>query len=257
MSNDLEKAVQRLCLAFPEAEELNSRGTLNYRVRGGKVFATYLVNHHGDGRIALWLRTPADMQDAHVRSEPAHFFVPPYVGPSGWLGVRLDAGLPWKRVAPIVRAAYEAVAPAKLRSQLKATPAVPAPKRLPSMADLDPKNTPRGREVLGSMRKICLALPDSSEGLQFGHSVWRAGKKVFAQAYAYEAAWRVSFWVGVDAQWLYTKDPRYSIPPYTGHNGWIALDVSRAHKDSELQTLALGSYRHFALRRMLEKLPAA
>jgi predicted DNA-binding protein (MmcQ/YjbR family) len=197
------------------------------------------------------------MQDTHVRAEPTHFFVPPYVGPSGWLGVRLDAGLAWKRVAPIVRAAYEAVAPAKLRNQLQGTPAVPAPKRLPRMADLDPKNTPRGQKVLASMRKICLALPDTSEGVQFGHSVWRAGKRVFAQAYAYDSVWRVSFWVGVESQWLYTKDPRYSIPPYMGHNGWIALDVSRSHKESELAGLALGSYRHFARPGMLAKLPAA
>ena len=76
---------------------------------GAKIFATYAVNHHGDGRIALWLNTPEGMQDAHVHAEPKYFFVPPYVGPSGWLGVRLDAGLAWKRVAPIVRAAYERV----------------------------------------------------------------------------------------------------------------------------------------------------
>jgi len=257
MSNDLEKAVQQLCLAFPEAEEFNSHGSLSYRVRGGKVFAYYVVNHHGDGRIALVLRTPSDMQDAHVRAEPAHFFVPPYVGPSGWLGVRLDNGLAWKRVAPIVRAAYEEVAPAKIRSQLKATPAVPAPKRVPTLAELDPKNSPRGKQVLASMRKICLALPDTSEGLQFGHTVWRAGKKAFAQAYCRGARWQVSFWVGVDAQWLYTKDSRYTIPPYMGHNGWIALDVSRSHRESELRPLALESYRHFALRKMLAKLPAA
>jgi predicted DNA-binding protein (MmcQ/YjbR family) len=257
MSNDVERAVHKLCLAFPQAEELMSHGTRNYRVRGGKVFATYVVNHHGDGRIALWLRTPPELQDAHVRAEPAHFFVPPYVGSSGWLGVRLDAGLPWKRVAPIVRSAYEAVAPAKLRSQLRETPSVPAPQRMITVADVDPRNTPRGRKMLQSMRKICLALPDTSEGLQFGHTVWRAGRRVFAQAWCQGATWRALFWVGVEAQWLYAKDPRYTIPPYMGHNGWIALDVTQSHSDGELKTLALASYRHFALKRMLAKLPAA
>jgi predicted DNA-binding protein (MmcQ/YjbR family) len=105
------------------------------------------------------------------------------------------------------------------------------------------------------MRKICLALPDTSEGLQFGQPVWRAGKKVFAQAHCYDERWRVSFWVGVHAQLLMTDDPRYTIPPYMGHNGWIALDVTKKHSERELKPLALESYRHFALKKMLAKLP--
>jgi predicted DNA-binding protein (MmcQ/YjbR family) len=196
------------------------------------------------------------MQDAHVHAEPKYFFVPQYVGPSGWLGVRLDVGLAWKRVAPIVRAAYERVAPARLSSQLGKTPSVPAPKRKFTVADVDPRNTPRGKQILASLRKICLALPETSEVLQFGQPVWRAGKKVFAQAYCYEERWRVAFWVGVHAQLLMTDDPRYTIPPYMGHNGWISLDVAKKHSERELQSLALESYRHFALKRMLAQLPA-
>jgi len=90
--NELQKSISRLCLAFPETEEFTSHGMPNYRVRGGKVFAMYAVDHHGDGRVALWLNTPDGMQDAYVREEPKHFFVPPYVGPGGWLGLRLDKG---------------------------------------------------------------------------------------------------------------------------------------------------------------------
>jgi predicted DNA-binding protein (MmcQ/YjbR family) len=257
MKNELEQSIQRLCLAFPATEALISHGMPNYRVRGGKVFATYAANHHGDGRIALWLNTPNGMQDEYVRTEPKHFFKPPYVGPSGWLGLRLDVGIAWKRVAPIVRAAYERVAPAALAAQLKTTPSVPAPKRRITAADIDPTNTPRGKRILASMRKICLALPDTAEDRQFGQPVWRAGKKVFARAHCYHEQWRVGFWVGVHAQLLMTDDPRYTIPPYMGHNGWIALDVKKKHSERELQPLALESYRHFASKRMLAKLPQA
>jgi len=257
MKNELEKAISQLCRAFPEAEEFTSHGMPSYRVRGGKVFAMYAANHHGDGRIALWLPTPDGMQDAYVREEPKHFFVPPYVGSSGWLGVRLDMGLPWKRVAPIVRAAYQRVAPRRLSDRLKKTPSTPAPKKRITVADVDPKNTPRGQQILQSMRKVCLALPDTAEGLQFGQPVWRAGRKVFAQAYCYKEGWRAAFWVGVHAQLLMTDDPRYTLPPYTGNKGWIALDVSRKHSERELAQLALESYRHFAGKRMLAKLPAA
>lgn len=254
MHNDLAIAIRRLCLAFPGAEEFISHGMPNYRVRGGKVFATYAVNHHGDSRIALWLNAPEGMQDAYVRAESKHFFVPQYVGPSGWLGARLDSGLAWKRVAQLVRAAYERVAPEKLRSQLKATPSVPAPKRRITVADVDPKNTPRGKRVLTTMREICLALPATSEELQFGQLVWRAGKKVFARAHCYDGVWRALFWVGIHAQLLMTDNPRYTIPPYMGHNGWIAIDVSKALNKPELEAFALESYRHFALKSMLAKL---
>jgi hypothetical protein len=51
-----------------------------------------------------------------------------------------------------------------------------------------------------------------------------------------------------------TTDPRYEVPAYTGHTGWIALDVSKRHDEDELRPLALESYRHFALRRMLARL---
>ena len=255
MKNELADWVRKLCLAFPESEELISHGMPNYRVRGKKIFATFAMNHHGDGRIALWLNTPAEIQDEYVRAEPKYFFIPPYVGPGGWLGVRLDTGLAWKRVAPIVQVAYERVAPAKLVSQLEKTPSIPAPKRRITVADVDPKNTPRGKQILASMRKICLALPETSEGVQFGHSVWLAGKKAFALARSHDDHWWVTFWVGVHAQLLMTDDPRYTIPAYMGHNGWIALEVTRKHNGKELESLALASYRHFALKRMLTQLP--
>jgi hypothetical protein len=254
MANDLDRAVHELCLAFPQSEALSSHGSPNFRVRGGKVFATYAVNHHGDGRIALWLNVPEGVQDAYVRAEPDQFFVPPYVGPSGWLGVRLDKGLPWKQVRELVRMAYERVAPPALKQSLQATPAVAAPKRRITAADVDPRNTPRGKRVLSVMRKICLALPETQEGLQFGQPVWRAGAKVFAQAYCYEGVWRAAFWVGVEAQGMMCADPRYRIPEYMGHRGWIALDVSKSLNEGELRSLALASYRHFALKRMLAKL---
>jgi hypothetical protein len=254
VANELEAAVRRLCLAFPETEELLSHGSPNFRVRRGKIFAVYAENHHGDGRLALWLNVPDGVQDEYVRAEPKHFFVPQYVGPRGWLGVRLDQGLAWKRVAGTVRLAWERVAPQKLAATLAKTPDVAGPKRRLTAADVDPRNTPRGKKVLAAMRKICLALPDTAEDQQFGQPVWRAGKRVFAQAYCYDGAWRAAFWVGVDAQGLMTRDPRYVIPAYMGHNGWIALDVSKHHAEDELRSLALQSYRHFASKKMLAKL---
>jgi hypothetical protein len=56
---------------------------------------------------------------------------------------------------------------------------------------------------------------------------------------------------------LLTSDPRYRIPPYFGHNGWISLDVTRDGDWREIKSLAMQSYRHFALRRMLDAMGAS
>ena len=81
-AKDISQAVREVCLWFPEAEEILSHGSPDFRVRG-KTFATYVINHHGDGRIALWLNAPQGAQDHCVQQEPKHYFVPPYVGPRG------------------------------------------------------------------------------------------------------------------------------------------------------------------------------
>jgi predicted DNA-binding protein (MmcQ/YjbR family) len=256
MTKTIHDAVREVCLSFPEAEEYVSHGSPNFRVRKGGTFATFVVNHHGDGRVALWLNAPAGAQAHYTGEEPKHFFVPPYVGPRGWLGVHLDKGLSWKRVASLVRQAYEKVAPPRLAAQVGKTIEIDPPKAKLSAAEFDPMQAPRAKQVLKSMREICLALPETTEDSQFGSPVWRAGRKVFAQAYAYDNRPRVAFWVGIDKQGFYTADKRFEIPPYMGHNGWIALDVTRTFKVPEVRALAHESYRHFALKRMLAKLQA-
>ena len=117
MAKTIDEAVREVCLSLPEAEEYLSHGSANFRVRG-KTFATYVVNHHGDGRVALWLNSPPGAQTHHVQSAPKHFFIPPYVGPRGWLGVQLDKGLSWQRIALLTRQAYEKSAPPPLVSSL-------------------------------------------------------------------------------------------------------------------------------------------
>jgi predicted DNA-binding protein (MmcQ/YjbR family) len=230
-----------------------SHGSPNFRVCG-KTFATYVVNHHGDGRIALWLPAPAGAQEHHVRASASHFFVPPYVGIRGWLGVRLDRGLAWKRVAELVREAYLHVAPRRLQAGVGAAPAIAAPRKMPAPGDIDPFQSRRGKAVVSVLRSACLALPETSEGSQFGHPVWKAGTRSFAMARNEGTTLTACFWVGAAQQSLLTADPRFNIPPYFGHRGWIALDVSEHSDRPEIASLALQSYRHFALKRMLRML---
>ncbi len=112
----LEK-VRALCLGWPETSEKEAWGGPTFRVKG-KMFAMYMDDHHGDGRVALWCNASRDARDALVDASPRHFFVPPYMGPRGWLGVRLDSRLGWKRVVEIVEEAYRRTAPPRVLAQL-------------------------------------------------------------------------------------------------------------------------------------------
>ena len=249
----MEDAVRGLCRALPDVEAFISHGMPNFRRRKGKVFAILALNHHGDGRIALWLNTPPAMQFDLVDAAPTHYFIPQYVGPSGWLGVRLETGLAWKRLSELVRQAYEHTV--KHAGAPLATPVVPAPSRRPTLADVDPMFAPEAQRAVATMRGVCLEFPEVSEGTNFGKPVWRAGKKVFAQCHAYrDQPVKVAFWVGVDRQGLMTLDPRFTIPAYLGPGGWIALDVTGGADVDELRALALESYRHYASPRMLRSL---
>jgi len=252
MARDIHQAVREACLWLPEAEEFLSHGSPNFRVRG-KTFASYVLNHHGDGRVALWLNAPPGSQELHVRAQPRHFFVPPYVGPRGWLGVNLDRGLDWKRIAALVRESYEKVAPSTLRERIGETPVLKAPRAL-HLSQIDPFKSPRALSVLKKLRPICLDFPESSEGSQFGHPSWLAGQKTFVIARYAGSRLTLCFWVGVEQQGFLVADSRYEIPPYFGHNGWIALDVTEECDWSEIKGLALQSFRHFALKRMLREL---
>lgn len=106
--------IRDICLALPESTERLSHGAPTFFVRGKRAFLMVLTNHHGDGRFALWCAASAGMQGMLVEADPERFFVPPYVGHRGWLGVRLDRGLDWDEVAGIAEDAYAEVAPAQL-----------------------------------------------------------------------------------------------------------------------------------------------
>jgi len=111
--------VRTACLALPEATERLSHGQPTFFLRGKRVFVMYLDNHHGDGRLALWCAAPPGVQQGLVGTAPEHYFVPPYVGHRGWLGVRLDRGLAWEEVLGAIEDAYLEVAPRSLVERIR------------------------------------------------------------------------------------------------------------------------------------------
>ena len=109
--------LRRICLALPEATERLSHGEPTWFVRDKKVFVTYADRHHDD-IVGFWCAAPEGAQRTLVEQDPARFYVPPYVGHRGWLGVRLDVPTDWTLIEELVEDAYRVVAPARLVAQL-------------------------------------------------------------------------------------------------------------------------------------------
>jgi hypothetical protein len=111
-AGDPFERVRQMCLSLPDAWEKLSHGEPTFWV-GRKMFATCAnaANHHGAGRHAVWCRAAHVTQDLLVTQSPDRYFKPPYVGPSGWVGVWLDRRPRWTEVALRLRHAYELALP--------------------------------------------------------------------------------------------------------------------------------------------------
>ena len=97
--------VRKLCLSFDDVEERLSHGEPTFFVLN-RVFVMYAESHHGDLRYGLWCNVPEGAQEILLGSDPENFFFPPYVGKSGWVGMRLDRTVKWPTVRSIVTDSY-------------------------------------------------------------------------------------------------------------------------------------------------------
>ncbi|HZM32594.1 MAG TPA: MmcQ/YjbR family DNA-binding protein [Acidimicrobiales bacterium] len=117
----LKGRLASLCERLPEAQAESSGPDsrhVRYRVRN-KNFAYFTDDHHGNGRLELHCKAPPGEQEALVGAEPGRFFVPPYLGPRGWVGLWLDvAPVDWDEVADLLTEAYRLTAPKRLAAGL-------------------------------------------------------------------------------------------------------------------------------------------
>lgn len=100
--------LRALCLALPNAIEKTSHGEPTFW-SPKRMFATFAnaSTHHGRGRHAAWLKAAPGRQERMVRTASDRFFVPPYVGVNGWLGVWLDEVCEWEELGQILASAHE------------------------------------------------------------------------------------------------------------------------------------------------------
>lgn len=118
MFDELLDRLRPIALALPEVTERLSHGAPTFFIRDKRVLAHLFDNHHEDDRIGLWCPAPPGVQAELVEQEPDRFFVPPYVGHRGWIGVRLDVEPDWDEVAALLDEAFRLVAPKTLVRQL-------------------------------------------------------------------------------------------------------------------------------------------
>lgn len=254
MTKDIKSAVRELCSALPEVEERPPWQRLTEFKVAGKTFALLAINHFGDGRIALWTHAPAGAQQHYVGSEPHRYFVPRHGGAKGWLGVHLNGGNDWLTVAAHLREAYAQVAPARLRATLGEPPAIEPPTHTVDAEEFDPLSVPHAQDALKRLRAWCATLPETSEARQFGTPAFKAGKRTFLAVRRPRRRLTAEVWVGAELQMTLSDDPRFTVPRHVGHQGWIDLDIEDRFDFDEVRQLALGSYRHVALKRMLRAL---
>lgn len=122
MAEQLRELTRRIALALPETTESSDHNPAHstFKVRD-KTFCWFLNNHHDDGRIALVMKGAPGAQGVLVDADPVRFFIPPYVGHKGWIGLRVDVPeVDWDQVEMLLTEAWRATAPKRLVAQFEA-----------------------------------------------------------------------------------------------------------------------------------------
>lgn len=106
--------ITKLCTGLPEVVRAVHGDHADFRVRK-KVFAYFLNHHHGDGIVSVCCKSALGENIDRASSDPGRFYLPAYIGPKGWFGLRLDRGsINWREVENILELSYCLAAPRTL-----------------------------------------------------------------------------------------------------------------------------------------------
>jgi hypothetical protein len=118
--HERSEKLAKICLALPGAAKEPMHGHMAFKV-GKKTFAYYLNDHHGDGIVSVCCKVLPGDHERLIDANPRKFYMPAYIGPRGWVALRLDrTTVDWREVQELVRGSYQQIAPKKLVRQLKA-----------------------------------------------------------------------------------------------------------------------------------------
>jgi hypothetical protein len=111
--------VAKICLALPQATCERCGDHAGFRI-SKKTFAYFLNNHHGDGIVSVTAKVAPGDNSALTAAQPERFYLPAYIGPKGWVALRLDVGaIDWEEVRELVSDSYRRIAPKRLAAMVK------------------------------------------------------------------------------------------------------------------------------------------
>jgi predicted DNA-binding protein (MmcQ/YjbR family) len=115
-ANKTQERIRRLsaaCLALPGATRTDQGDHASFRV-AGRVFAYLLNNHHGDGILGVCCKVLPGDNLRLIETNPDKFYVPAYIGPRGWVGLRLDLRtVDWAEARDLLHGSHLLAAPKK------------------------------------------------------------------------------------------------------------------------------------------------
>ena len=227
-ADDAYERVRTICLGFPGTGEKLSHGTPSFHV-GGRMFLMFVDDHHGDGRLAVWCKSTLDEQKRLVAGNPERFFVPPYVGVKGWVGVSVDPRhADFIELAMLVEEGWRSIAPRRVASGATASSASRSPR--PARLRTDERVAHR---ALDRMTELGSALPGTECEREGKHATFRVRGKVFAYFLDnHHGDGRIAACVRGDREehaLLVEKDPkRFFLPAYIGPRGYLGVRLDDA-----------------------------
>jgi len=100
----------KICLGFPKVEREVRGLHASFKVKK-RPFAYFVDDHHSDKIVGVWCKVLPGDNDALIAASPKRFYMPAYVGPRGWVGLRLDGKrIDWDEVEELARGSYQLVA---------------------------------------------------------------------------------------------------------------------------------------------------
>jgi hypothetical protein len=244
--------VREIALRFPAADEKLSHGSPSFHVRG-KMFLMFVGEAYGRG-LAVWCKATLEEQRARVAGDPARFFVPPYVGAKGWIGVDVDPKTAdWIDLSILVEDAWRSVAPPRVvRGEVVPERVVPAPT---TRVTTDPR---LARDALSRLKKVCDALPEVECEEESKHATFRVRKKVFAYFLDnHHGDGAIAVCIRGDkrqnARTIATDPKRFYLPQYIGPRGYLGVRLDAKRVDwSDVAQRVSASYRIVAPKRLLQ-----
>ena len=127
------------------------------------------------------------------------------------------------------------------------------------MAEDGPHLDPGGEAMLERVRRICLSLPEATEGGGVGNPSWRVRDKIFAMRHdAHAGQWGI--WCkappGVQQALVGGEPDRFFRPPYVGVHGWIGISLEADQDWDFIADLIEDAYRMTAPKRVVAQLDA-